>query len=383
MKIVLLGFDFECPNKGCEALSYAFVSMLQRIFQNERLEIHNVTHKDGLGVFPQKYPDIKFVHHRASYKSLRFFGDMVRWNRAADLIFDITYGDSFSDIYGKKWLIKTNIYKQLAVWSKTPFVLLPQTYGPYEDLWMKKWSLSLIRHSDKVYSRDQISCEYVKTEGNKQIKAVTDLAFALPFDTQMYQIKDNGQVKVGVNVSSLLWEGGFTKDNQFGLKVDYQEYCRCLIGWLLESGNYEVHLISHVIEDREGAPENDLRPCRILGREFPKAVIAPGFETPIEAKSYISRMDVFTGARMHATIGAFSSGVATIPFSYSRKFEGLYGNLDYPYVIAGKSLTTAQALELTIDYIERRKELKDRAQRAMAEIKARLALLEQEIAHMR
>ena len=33
---------------------------------------------------------------------------------------------------------------------------------------------------------------------------------------------------------------------------------------------------------------------------------------------------------MHATIGAISSGVATIPFSYSRKFEGLFGNLEYP-----------------------------------------------------
>lgn len=382
MKIVLLGFDFECPNKGCEALSYAFVSMLQRIFQDERLEIHNVTHKDSLGIFPQKYPDIKFVHHRASYKSPRFFIDMARWNRAADLIFDITYGDSFSDIYGKKWLVKTNIYKQLAVWSKTPFILLPQTYGPYEDPKLKRWSLSLIRRSDKVYSRDQISCEYVMREGNTQVQTVTDLAFALPFDRQMYQMEDSGKVKVGVNVSSLLWEGGFTKDNQFGLKVDYQAYCRRLIGRLLESGDYEVHLIPHVIEDKEGAPENDLRPCRILGGEFPEAVLAPGFETPIEAKSYISCMDVFTGARMHATIGAFSSGAATIPFSYSRKFEGLYGNLNYPYVIAGKSLTTEEALERTMDYIEKRKELKDRAQGAMEEIKAKLASLEQEIAHM-
>ena len=28
IKIGLLGFDFKAPNKGCEALSYAFIEML-------------------------------------------------------------------------------------------------------------------------------------------------------------------------------------------------------------------------------------------------------------------------------------------------------------------------------------------------------------------
>ena len=48
------------------------------------------------------------------------------------------------------------------------------------------------------------------------------------------------------------------------------------------------------------------------------------FKTAIQAKSYISNMDVFLGSRMHSTIGAISSGVATIPLSYAYKFEALY-----------------------------------------------------------
>ena len=54
---------------------------------------------------------------------------------------------------------------------------------------------------------------------------------------------------------------------------------------------------------------------------------------------------------MHATIAAFSAGVADIPFSYSRKFEGLYDSLGYPYVIHGCTDTTVQAINKTIEWI--------------------------------
>ena len=36
---------------------------------------------------------------------------------------------------------------------------------------------------------------------------------------------------------------------------------------------------------------------------------------------------------MHATIGALSSGVPTIPLAYSRKFSGVFGTIQYPYTI--------------------------------------------------
>lgn len=47
---------------------------------------------------------------------------------------------------------------------------------------------------------------------------------------------------------------------------------------------------------------------------------------------------------MHATIGAFSSGVPVIPTSYSRKFEGLYGSLGYNYGINLRETTIEDAM---------------------------------------
>ena len=45
-------------------------------------------------------------------------------------------------------------------------------------------------------------------------------------------------------------------------------------------------------------------------------------------------MDFFMGARMHATIAAFSAGVPVVPMAYSRKFNGLFSDtLSYSHLI--------------------------------------------------
>ena len=90
-------------------------------------------------------------------------------------------------------------------------------------------------------------------------------------------------------------------------------------------------------------------------------------------------MDIFSGARMHATIGAFSAGVITIPFSYSRKFEGLYNNLGYSYTINAKQFDTSAAIQRTLEYINNSQPLKTAQERAFNAITGKLNLFEKTI----
>ena len=62
-------------------------------------------------------------------------------------VFDITYGDGFSDIYGKVWNANTDLAKQIAIMSKAPLVLMPQTYGPFYTNVLKKWAIHLVKKS--------------------------------------------------------------------------------------------------------------------------------------------------------------------------------------------------------------------------------------------
>ena len=67
---------------------------------------------------------------------------------------------------------------------------------------------------------------------------------------------------------------------------------------------------------------------------------------------------------MHATIASFSAGVPVIPFSYSRKFEGLFHSLGYDYVISGTGLTTDEAVNKTLEYLKDYKMLRDKIEKS-------------------
>ena len=67
MKIGMMGFDFESPNKGCEALTYSFINMLLECYGND-LQIVNFSY-GGFGIFPERYPEIDFLIRRPKIKN--------------------------------------------------------------------------------------------------------------------------------------------------------------------------------------------------------------------------------------------------------------------------------------------------------------------------
>lgn len=378
MKIALMGFTFTNPNKGCEALTYSFLNILEGMRLDD-LEIYSFGYTE-IGKLESEYPKIKFHSIRHRMKNPLYLMRLKRYFDQMDCIFDITYGDGFSDIYGKTWNCITNLAKQIANASAAPFVLLPQTYGPYYNAFLKKWALRIIKNADAAFSRDELSAEEMNRYLPDKVIPVTDLAFCLPFDREKYPMADNGPIRIGLNVSGLLWNQGHS--DTIRLSMDYQSFIRKLISELLSLG-YEVHLIPHVIdEDGASTPEDDLAPCNQLKREFPDVILPRAFENAIDAKSYISNMNVFIGSRMHSTIGSFSSGVVTIPVSYSKKFEGLFHTLNYPYVVSATTLQEDEAISAVMDYISKRDQLAQRQQEAMIAVNAKLEEFRKRIARM-
>ena len=353
MKIGLLGFVTGDANKGCEALTYSFIQLLKEMIQIP-FEIVCYVPVEGKGRNLQShFNDLKITDKKLKLKDVHL--SAIKELRSCDYVFDVTCGDGFSDIYFPKQALYTTLLKELVLVAGTPLILLPQTYGPFSDQRIERFAMHVIRKSRRVYSRDLMSTNYIHQHlKKKDVLTVTDLAFFLPYDTSKYSVAEG--INIGINVSGLLWNGGFTDRNQFNLSVDYRNYI-CAVIESLHARGYRIHLIPHVIENENDSIDGDVCACNTLKERYPYLIIAPKFENPIDAKSYISKMDVFTGARMHSTIGAISASVPVIPFSYSRKFEGLYESLQYPYVIHGKHDDIKQAVEQTIAYIEEREKL--------------------------
>lgn len=256
--------------------------------------------------------------------------DYYEYLKKCDLILDVGQGDSFSDIYGTKRYMYLAFSKLLAIFAGIPLILSPQTIGPFAlkgSAIISKW---ILKRARKVFARDGMSYALLTEYGLKEnCSLVTDMAFRLPYKFQISE--SNGKIKLGLNVSGLLYNGGYTGRNQFGLCIDYPHLVEEILKRWTSNSIYEVHLIPHVISDSFHL-EDDFRISKELQNRYPQTILAPRFENASEAKGYISKMDFFTGARMHSCIAAFSSGVPTIPLAYSRKFNGLFESLGYGHI---------------------------------------------------
>lgn len=347
--IALAGLVFDSPNKGCMALAYSFMEMLTDIYDKDEVEIYILSNTEyNIDNLNKYFSKISLIQY--SLKKIKSIANIKNTLKKCDIVYDFTEGDSFSDIYGIKRMIKVSLIKKWSIRYGCKLVLGPQTYGPYFKKISQKMAKDIFKGSYLVTSRDNMSAQLVKKYTGNEIPVYTDVAFALSCDRDIVVPKTDKK-KIGINISALLWNGGYTQNNQFGLSVDYRQYCRSLIERLNDEG-YEIHLISHVHGKDMSEIENDYMVNLKLKNEYEFVKVADMYKYPMETKGYILQMDFFIGARMHATIAAFSSGVITIPFSYSRKFEGLYNALGYNYVVSGKELTTQEAIDKTLDYIK-------------------------------
>ena len=267
---------------------------------------------------------------------------------SADLIIDNGAGDSFSDIYGVKRLLLQCASKIIILSLKKRLVLAPQTIGPFNSTVGRMVSQFILKRAVKVFARDNISFE--NASNNCIASLTTDVAFSLPYHAA--NKPKNAIKQIAINVSGLLWNGGYTKDNQFKLAHSYKLYCEALIERINTRNDCEVVLLGHVNTKEHLDVENDYAACIELQRAFPNLLVAPKFTNAIDVKSYISGVDILIGARMHATIAALSSGVSVIPYSYSRKFEGLFGTLGYTRIIKARELCLDEAVNLTFMYID-------------------------------
>lgn len=363
MKKIKIGFlwhNVSSCNLGVGALAISNMIIVDSILKELNIEAEFYTIGDGEIAslhnheLVEKQINHHIIHRVISIKkivtNIKKFKEFKHLMNDMDYVFDNGAGDSFSDIYGIKRFTVQAFTKIYSIIFNKKMILSPQTIGPFKSKIAEQIARQIIKKSVLVFARDSMSFEVGNKLGN--CKLSTDLALTMPFEKSTY---DDNFIHVGLNVSGLLWNGGYTQSNQFGLKHSYKEFIEECIKFFLTQKNVKVHLVAHVIAmDSNNLIEDDYYVCAELQKRFPDLILAPRFTNAIEVKNYISGMDFFTGGRMHATIAAFSTGVPVVPYAYSRKFEGLYGTFDYNYVLDAKELDLEQAINyLKKSFIER------------------------------
>lgn len=368
--IALMWHSMNSDNLGVGALTLSNRALLRRAAEQAGREVRFI----ALGwrdprPWYEDFDDLENVPLRTRHLP-RPGGPLGDAIKRADLVFDIGGGDSFTDIYGPKRFGTIWITKWRSVLAGKPLFLSPQTVGPFETVWARTLARRIMNRAELVVTRDAPSTAFLKELGvTAEMMEATDVAMGLPYDPPAP--RQGGKVRVGLNVSGLMFSGGYTQNNQFGLKSDYPTLIRDIIAWFAARDDVELHLVGHV-QSREQPVEDDHRVSEALAAEFPGTIVSPWFKSPTEAKTYIADLDFFMGARMHATIAAFSSGVPVIPMAYSRKFAGVFGTLGYAHVADCKAESADEILERITAGFENRTTLKAEVEDAMTRVNARL-----------
>lgn len=357
IEIGIFGAPVNNNNLGCQALTYSIINLLEAASKDLNIQFHyNIFEWDPnqeldrifcnrLKLNSSKLLSVRLGNYRGLLRKIKHCVDnrnMKLVIKNCTLVIDLTEGDSFADIYGQDRYDTLTLIKEM-VEQSAPLILGSQTYGPFSKTKNRKRAAKVIQKAIAVIARDKISADYVKKISGVKPFLSCDLAFRLPYDNR--SAERTGK-KVGLNVSGLLYSTGSEgqgTDKSFVLKTDYDQYVDQIIKYLIKN-EYEVHLIGHV--------EADYDVNKKLKMKYPSVNLAPEFDNPMDAKSYISSMDLFIGSRMHATIAALTSNTPVVPVAYSRKFTGLFENVDYPYVVDLQTEDTNETVQAVIDRIE-------------------------------
>lgn len=258
----------------------------------------------------------------------------------ADLHFSLAGGDSFSDIYGMVRLLYVGLPQVLIILLGRRLRLLPQTYGPFKSKAACLVARGILRNAESIYSRDHKGVGIIESLIGKgrTIKVVPDVGFSmspepLPLDVLMrVNSIRSGKLLIGLNVSKLLYMGGYSGANMFGLKENHVEFIDKLIDIVIARTEANIILVPHVFGEHG---ESEVVLCRSI---YPALSLRhPGrigfIDHPFnhrQIKSVIGQCDVFSGGRMHACIAAVSQCVPTVSLAYSDKFAGVMEVINSP-----------------------------------------------------
>ncbi len=258
------------------------------------------------------------------------------------VILDVSGGDSFTDLYGPHRFRSMVLSKRLALDNGVPLILLPQTLGPFRGEAARIEAVTILAAARAVWVRDAASYAFLQEALGSRFDPARhrlglDMAVALPQADPVglspallaWLSPARDFPLAGLNVSGLLASDPVAAQGLFGLADGHDAQIDAAARAVLDSHpQMRLLLISHVhraVGDRESDLAAALALQARLAADYPDRIaVLPGAMNAMQLKSVLARLDWFAGARMHATIGAFSAGTPTLGLGYSDKAAGVF-----------------------------------------------------------
>lgn len=201
-----------------------------------------------------------------------------------------------------------------------------------------------------ISAREHITYDALKNAGLKNVIYCPDTAFSLPVLETALPDNFIPQNTVGINISPLV----LNKSADANLILDN---IRLVVNDILNFSSASVAFVPHVVWENN----DDRIPLRKLYEEFQNTgrVCLVEDQDARKLKWIISQCSYFIGARTHATIAAYSTGVPTLTLGYSVKSRGIARDLfgtEENYVLSYQDITSKDMLLKNFHWIIRHTE---------------------------
>lgn len=359
ISICLAGALPDTNNLGVSALCTSTIAGIVRRVYNANLTVfdcgkgvRSATFTDNARSF--EYKLCGAVHSRRLYRreslwNMRMsamFGGLgnpgVRAIAHADAVLDISGGDSFTDLYGRRRFNGVALPKLITLQLQRPLILLPQTYGPFKSRRSRRIAKRLVRGATAAWARDERSFIALREllgeafDPNRHHSGV-DVAFLLPKFEPVKPLPEpihrwlnaeRERPTIGFNISGLIYNDPKAAVQRYGFRADYRQLVKEFLRRILEETEANILLIPHVLVEF-GHYESDPSANQAVANELHDitdkrlAIVPPDYDQS-EMKWIISHCDWFCGTRMHSTIAGLSTGVPTAAIAYSIKTQGVF-----------------------------------------------------------
>lgn len=267
-----------------------------------------------------------------------------------------TGGDNLGLEYGAASLYHWVHFAEKSMDMGVPAILWGASVGPFTS--KPAIEREMVKHLKRyaaITVRESATYEYLRELGLTHVQQVADPAFTMKpeaFDVAGLTFENNPNV-LGLNVSPLV--RGYRKDAASKEQLDHDvvDFIRDVVS----KTDMSILLVPHVDPLDGSSVNSDSAYMQGLLAQLPqhhdRVKLAPRNLNAAQIKYLISHCRFFIGARTHATIGAFSTGVPTISIAYSIKAKGINKDLfgDTRFVLDTPSVTRAtlhDALDLLI-----------------------------------
>ena len=283
------------------------------------------------------------VKHSEEYALRKMYSEMTEQAQDCDICLSIG-GDTYcyGDNHGIQVL--TGELKK----SGKKVVLWGASIGE-EDLSEEK--LMSLKDFDAIFTRESLTYELLKNKkANENIFLNPDPAFCMERDDAQLPEGFTKETTLGLNVSPLVE----------GYNPQITKVTSDFIRYILENTTLKILLIPHVVEKGNNDYEYMTRFYEQFRGSGRVEILPPDLNAK-QYKGYIANTRFFIGARTHATIAAYSSGVPTAVLGYSVKSRGLAKDLfgEERFVLNSRKLTDAQPVIDTFNsLVENEQEIK-------------------------